>query len=438
MYHPRLNDQGQPVKLKAPSQPTPPESWADASALAIAVPDGVLPESLNGIPLSAIDPGVDWQALADGMAFDEPAFNPPAGLKPSAGVVILEADGRVWLCAPSNGFGGYAQTCPKGRLDGKSLKATALQEAFEETGLQVRLTGHLVDLPRSTTYTRYYLAERTGGTPAAMGWESQAVLLAPREQLPALLVNKHDQPLLAAIERHLQAIATVPRAASRHDWPIQPMPAQHLTLALDFCLDAEASAAIKRGYIPQQQEEKWFAYFEGNTLHHHRSWTGYCIYSIHFEPHGDGLRATHAEVNNDPEQFTPERTTDFGVIIEDLTRSLVQANRVEQISEHLPLVHFEELRDDLLTASHRLGPFNFDTLGIAPGTTLGFKLDSTITCEVAAGNKVLLDGEIMSLSRAAVKMLNRHGRPISAARGPDYWLYQGMTLTQYRQQCNKG
>ena len=166
-------------------------------------PGGKLPPSLHRVPfLSWADaplsaPG--WEAVAGAARVDEPAFKAPTGLLPAAGVVILEPDGRVWVVCPTNQFGGHAVTFPKGRPDGKSLQATALCEAYEESGLQVRLIRHLVDVRRTQTFTRYYLAERVGGTPAAMGWESQSVVLVPRTQTHLLKLGPIDSAVLMGL-----------------------------------------------------------------------------------------------------------------------------------------------------------------------------------------------------------------------------------------------
>ncbi len=80
-----------------------------------------------------------------------------------------------------------------------TTQASALVEAWEESGLHVRLLKHLVDVKRSQSYTRYYLAERLGGNPADMGWESQAVMLAPESQLPKLLNSQYDIPIIEAL-----------------------------------------------------------------------------------------------------------------------------------------------------------------------------------------------------------------------------------------------
>ncbi len=81
-----------------------------------------------------------------------------------------------------------------------SLQATAIREAYEEAGIQVQLTRFLIDVPRSTSYTRYYLARRVGGNPAAMGWESQAVMLVPFERLQNVLTNENDAPILEELK----------------------------------------------------------------------------------------------------------------------------------------------------------------------------------------------------------------------------------------------
>ena len=91
-------------------------------------------------------------------------------------------------------------TFPKGRVeDGINLQASAIKEAFEESGLKVEITGFLMDVERSVTTARYYTAKRVGGTPAAMGWEAQAVSLVPRTKLYEVLNSYNDHPLAEAL-----------------------------------------------------------------------------------------------------------------------------------------------------------------------------------------------------------------------------------------------
>lgn len=131
-------------------------------------------------------------------------FTTSAG-RAASGAVVVEPDGRVWLVAPTNAYGGYKATFPKGTSNGRDLRATAIKEVFEESGLQVELSAFLVDVSRSLSRTRYYLAHRTGGSPAVMGWESQAVHLAPLSRLKELLNSPNDMPILDALKKALAA-----------------------------------------------------------------------------------------------------------------------------------------------------------------------------------------------------------------------------------------
>lgn len=204
--HPRKDDAGRQVDLKAPSSPNGLESWGDPLERATVISDGVMPTSLNGIDVRswtvAPENTAGWLNLAAEQTedFTEPPMTTAPGKPAASGVVILEGDGRVWVVSPSNQHGGYVNTFPKGKLDpGMGLRANALKEGFEESGLQVALTGFLCDSVRSNSVTRYYTARRLGGHPADMCWESQAVHLVPRELLSSFVTHPNDQGVLQAL-----------------------------------------------------------------------------------------------------------------------------------------------------------------------------------------------------------------------------------------------
>jgi len=203
--HPRRDDAGRQVTIAKPGVTTSAATWQQASAIASVVPDAQMPSQVGTIAFrswrDAPRSDAQWEALAGETPIDEPVFSPPPGYKRAAGVVIREPDGRVWIVAPTNAFGGYQATFPKGAVSGKSMHATALAEAFEESGLRVRLISHLVDVKRTQSYTRYYLAERLDGNPADMGWESQAVLLVPAGQLATVLNHPNDKPVIEALKK---------------------------------------------------------------------------------------------------------------------------------------------------------------------------------------------------------------------------------------------
>ena len=199
--HPRLDEKGKPVIIKHPHHPSLPSTWDSPHAVATFVPDGDVPTGINGIPFREWKdhPRTDegWNYV-DGLADDlvEPPFYCPPGKKAASGVVVVEPDGRIWLIAPTNGFGSYDATFPKGGAEpGLSLQGNAAKEAWEESGLQVKIKAVLGDFERTTSKARMYLAERVGGDPTKCGWETQAVRLCPPHLLYELLNGAADHPI---------------------------------------------------------------------------------------------------------------------------------------------------------------------------------------------------------------------------------------------------
>lgn len=204
-YHPQKNEHGQPVEIANPSQPSSLESWHAPECVATVTPGLHMPEIVGEVAIASwTDYPSDlagWESLVMACRFDEPPFK-TNGKRPASGAVVVEPDGRIWVVSPSNQFGGYTHTFPKGTLsakEGLSLRANALKEVYEEAGLCIALTGFLCDCQRSLSTTRYYLARRLGGNPADMGWESQAVHLVPKAKLADYLTNKYDAPLLEVL-----------------------------------------------------------------------------------------------------------------------------------------------------------------------------------------------------------------------------------------------
>ena len=208
--HPRPDDKGNPVRIVNPNQPTPLSAFDDPGEVAVVVPDGETPKALNGIGFSSWKDTptstAEWLSVTGQANFNEPAMIGKPGKKLSAGVVTLEPDGRIWAVAPTNAFGGYEVTFPKGTIDhGMTPQATAIKETFEESGLQIQITGWIGDFERTTSVTRYYFAKRIGGDPTKMDWKSQAVMLVPKDKLFTVLHHAKDHELLTTLLAKLQA-----------------------------------------------------------------------------------------------------------------------------------------------------------------------------------------------------------------------------------------
>ena len=207
ILHPQPHDDGGSFQINAPNVASSPITWGNPDAIATFIPGGPVPAELNGVAMAPWDDAptgpVGWAYVAGQHSnLDEPPL-PEATTyagKPkdqAAGAIIEEPDGRVWVMRPTNGFGGYDATFPKGRADdGLPLQAVAIKEAFEETGMQIEITGYWGDIERTQTVARYYRARRVGGTPAAMGWEAQAVQLVPKDELLDVLNSPIDHKII--------------------------------------------------------------------------------------------------------------------------------------------------------------------------------------------------------------------------------------------------
>ena len=418
MFHPQPAPQGTPVTITQPTSPTPSATWEDWQAVATFVPGGPVPDSLHEVAIRARGTqrqAINWSTLAQNATFDEPAFTPPPGLKAAAGAVVLEPQGRVWVVHPTNGYGGYQTTFPKGRVaTGVSLRETAVREVYEETGLAVELIGFLVDSPRSTSYTRYYLAQRRAGSPADMGWESQAVSLVPVRQLRDFLNRSVDKTIATALLTRegewgrwfggSGQLVDGHRVATRYSWLRLPLPRQHLTLAIDVRLDAAQAARVRRGFIPAAMEQKWFAYFEDNVLYQHRSWTGYLIFVTPFSADGEGLRATQTLVNQDPAQFTE---TDEGALREQV---------VKLITSLAEAPANEDLEDPCVAAlTKAMQPNYLGTPSVVRGEVAAF-MDTVVRHWLSQH----LGADVPTVSSTDVLKANQRLTRIFAGQDPDY------------------
>ena len=200
MVHPRKGEDGEDVIIMHPSTPTGVDSWADSDATAIATPGCDMPSTLNGIAFTEWEDAPktleEWASVDGQTDLDEGLIPEVEGKGTSTGIIIQEPDGRVWVSGPTNQYGGYIMTYPKGHVEeGISYQANAIKEVYEETGLQVEITGLLGDFERTTTVTRMYVGKRVSGNPANMGWESQFIALVPKDRLTELVEHPADQPV---------------------------------------------------------------------------------------------------------------------------------------------------------------------------------------------------------------------------------------------------
>lgn len=195
--HPKKDENGKPVHLEEPDDSSYVDHWDNPDKIA-KVAAGHHFDHDKFSSWSGHDG--DWNEVSGQGDFEEPPL-PKDGRRLATGAIVHEPDGRVWVVHPSNAFGGYKTTFPKGKVDsGINPRANAIKEVFEESGLKIKLTGHAADSERSTSFARYYHAERVGGHPKDMGWESQAVSLVPKRHLRDYLNHPNDKKVVDDID----------------------------------------------------------------------------------------------------------------------------------------------------------------------------------------------------------------------------------------------
>jgi len=91
------------------------------------------------------------------------------------------------------------------------------------------------------------------------------------------------------------------------DWKTEPMPDETDCLDVHRIFSSEEFERMRAGLIPREMEDKWFIYYDNNTLNIHRSWTGHHIYKIITQPLGDNTYAvTRVIVNRNKAQYNQQ------------------------------------------------------------------------------------------------------------------------------------
>jgi len=91
-----------------------------------------------------------------------------------------------------------------------------------------------------------------------------------------------------------------------------------------------------------------------------------------------------------------------------------------------------EEEDAIQRVKARRPRLRLDAIGIKAGDQLNFSRDKTRTAVVQGDGRVLLDGELLSLSAAALKVLQSMHYRTPTASGSEYWMYDDELLDDRR------
>ena len=65
-------------------------------------------------------------------------------------------------------------------------------------------------------------------------------------------------------------------------WKHEPMSSERARIRYLDKFTPREMDTIRLGYVPEEMEEKWFIYMEGDWLYLHQSWTGDCTFMVKF------------------------------------------------------------------------------------------------------------------------------------------------------------
>lgn len=96
-------------------------------------------------------------------------------------------------------------------------------------------------------------------------------------------------------------------------------------------------------------------------------------------------------------------------------------------------------QESLNRERNRRENFKFSLLGLGPGSVLTFLRDESIQASVIDDRRISFEGKETSLSSSALEILrNRYGYRAQTIAGPQYWCYEGRTLSEIRQALESG
>ncbi|MEZ0196568.1 MULTISPECIES: NUDIX hydrolase [Pseudomonas] len=253
------------------------------------------PEGFEGLP---------WQQSAS------------TGKAVAYGGVVIDPNGYLLMREVKNHFDGYVWTFAKGRQDkGESPRQTAQREVREEMGIEATILSAIPgEFAGGTTINRFFLMLTDRGAPDLTfgNRETERLCWATPDEAKSLIAQttnskgqQRDLTILQAALALLPAAPPLKRAiARRADWKSRFMPATRISLPLETRYSPQEMATIIGGFVPAVMEEKWFIFYEDGVLHCHRSWTGICIFRVHFKPCDSEWQAWQVEINRHPGQYT--------------------------------------------------------------------------------------------------------------------------------------
>lgn len=155
-----------------------------------------------------------------------------------------------------------------------------------------------------------------------------------------------------------------------------------------------------------------------------------CIFAIEVEDMDQVERLAHQTFKRDRVRSNRE----FFEIDEEQAVAALKMTGGRNVTPANDLAEDDEALDALDKATQKRSRFKFSMLNIKPGEELEYVRDSSVIAKVIDDTSIEVDGNLTSLSQAALELLHREGVQWKTVQGPSYWTFGGVTLTELRRQ----
>ena len=144
------------------------------------------------------------------------------------------------------------------------------------------------------------------------------------------------------------------------------------------------------------------------------------------------MRFVEKSIHNGFDDFRINPRREFFRVDPERVVSILKMVMIDDVTPKDDIVDDETDQRSLDNERKIRNRFNFDMVQVPAGAILTFIKDSNITATVVDKTKVEFEGEVQSLTSSALKIIHRMGYEWSKVSGPQYWSYEGETLTERR------
>ena len=159
-----------------------------------------------------------------------------------------------------------------------------------------------------------------------------------------------------------------------------------------------------------------------------------CYYAAEVADEAQVERAMHTAFGD----HRVRNSREFFTIDAFRAKAFLEVVALREVTPHDVVVETEDDAEAIERTRRRRPPFRFSMVGIPVGAELVFARDPNQTASVVDDKTIRFRDQLTSLSAAASLIMGEMGFRGSNYPGPDYWLYEGQTLWEFRNEVERG